>query len=197
MGRMTAWHLAGALLVGGAALGSPASAQTPDTLVTPGPGYAAGGFHRWLFGSHYRDLWTTPVRVPVLDLRSVRRRTPADGARRRQADASRCDSRAPTAAGTSSARSTRILRRCCPSSSGGRWRSASSRIRSAPAHPGAPLVVSPILDAAGVLHSEPRLVFLPDDPALGEFRADFGGLLGTIEERPTDAGPASPAPARS
>ena len=42
-------------------------------------------------------------------------------------------------------------------------------------HPAAPLVVSPILDAAGVLHSEPRLVLLPDDPALGQFRAEFGG----------------------
>ena len=50
-------------------------------------------------------------------------------------------------------------------------------------------MVSPILAAAGVLHSEPRLVVMPDSPALGEFRAEFGGLLGTIEERPTDEGP--------
>ena len=50
-------------------------------------------------------------------------------------------------------------------------------------------MVSPILDAAGVLHSDPQLVLLPDDPALGEFRADFAGLLGTIEERQTDNGP--------
>ena len=32
-------------------------------------------------------------------------------------------------------------------------------------------------------------MLMPDSPALGEFRADFGGLLGTIEERPTDDGP--------
>ena len=30
---------------------------------------------------------------------------------------------------------------------------------------------------------------MPDDPALGPFRSDFAGLLGTIEERPTDNGP--------
>ncbi len=30
---------------------------------------------------------------------------------------------------------------------------------------------------------------MPDSPALGEYRAEFGGLLGTIEERPTDEGP--------
>src|SRR5437870_273196 len=50
--------------------------------------------------------------------------------------------------------------------------------------PAGPLVVSPLLDAAGVIHSAPRLVELPDAPALGEFRAEFGGMLGMIEERP-------------
>jgi hypothetical protein len=29
-------------------------------------------------------------------------------------------------------------------------------------------------------------VKLADDPALGEFRKEFGGVLGTIEERPRD-----------
>jgi hypothetical protein len=38
--------------------------------------------------------------------------------------------------------------------------------------------------AAGVLHTTPRYVFMPDDPALGEFRATFGGRPGTIEEYP-------------
>jgi len=30
--------------------------------------YDAGGLHRWLLGSEYRDLWTTPLAVEVLDL---------------------------------------------------------------------------------------------------------------------------------
>jgi hypothetical protein len=188
MGRMTAWHLAGALLTSGAALGSPAGAQTPDTLVTPGAGYAAGGFHRWLFGSHYRDLWTTPVRVPVLDLHQF-----AGGL-------------SPTERG--GGKQTKSLR--FEGADGRRYQFRSLNKDPSPllpeplrrtvarsifqdqisaGHPGAPLVVSPILEAAGVLHSEPRLVFLPDDPALGQFRADFGGMLGTIEERPTDDGP--------
>jgi hypothetical protein len=52
-------------------------------------------------------------------------------------------------------------------------------------HPVAPLVVDPLLRATGVLSAEPRLVVLPkDDPRLGEFRAEFGGLLGFLEERP-------------
>ena len=38
------------------------------------------------------------------------------------------------------------------------------------AHPYGALVAAPILEAAGVLHVEPQLRLMPDDPALGEFR---------------------------
>ena len=49
------------------------------------------------------------------------------------------------------------------------------------------VAVGPILDAAGVLNAKPILVQLADDPALGEYRAEFAGMVGTIEERPTDS----------
>jgi hypothetical protein len=49
------------------------------------------------------------------------------------------------------------------------------------------LVVDPLLGAAGVLHAEPRLVVLPDHPRLGEFRSEFRGAIGWLEERPDEA----------
>jgi hypothetical protein len=58
-------------------------------------------------------------------------------------------------------------------------------------HPVGMLLVPPILEAAGVLHSSPRVVILPkNDSRLGEFADEFGGMLGTIEERPTEEGSA-------
>ena len=36
--------------------------------VVPGAGYNASWLHTLLLGSNWRDLWTTPIRVPVLDL---------------------------------------------------------------------------------------------------------------------------------
>ena len=187
MGRMTAWHRAAAFLAL-AASAPPVAAQTADTVVTPGPGYAAGGFHRWLFGAHYRKLWTTPIRVPVLDLRRFAgglRPTERGGGKQTKslrfegADGREYQFRSidkdPSPNLPESLRHTVAQRIFQDQISAG--------------HPAAPLVVSPILDAAGVLHAEPRLVWLPDDSALGEFRTDFGGLLGTIEERPTDDGP--------
>ncbi len=35
-----------------------------------GERYQAGGLHKFFFGKHYRDEWTTPVNVPYLDLGS-------------------------------------------------------------------------------------------------------------------------------
>jgi hypothetical protein len=160
--------------------GQDAAARGLDTVVTPGARYRAGGLHTLLFGRHYRDLWATPLRVEVLDLERF-----AGGLH-------------PTRRG--GGKQTRSLRFKGGDGREYQFRSLdkdpspllppelrktlAQRIfqdQISAGHPAAPLVVSPILDAAGVLHSEPRLVLLPDDPALGEFRAEFGRMLGTIE----------------
>src|SRR4051794_16440184 len=44
------------------------AADAPVQVVTPGPGYGAGWFARTLLGTQWRDVWTTPIEVPVLDL---------------------------------------------------------------------------------------------------------------------------------
>ena len=42
--------------------------QADSLLVAPGPQYDTGWLHRLFFGDHYRDLWSTPIEAPVLDL---------------------------------------------------------------------------------------------------------------------------------
>src|SRR5437899_1451740 len=44
----------------------------PGATVTVAAGahYRAGGVHRFFLGDDYRDLWTMPIRVEVLDLRA-------------------------------------------------------------------------------------------------------------------------------
>src|SRR5262245_28523089 len=37
-------------------------------IVVPGKEYAAGSLHRLILGTQYRELWATPIEVPVLDL---------------------------------------------------------------------------------------------------------------------------------
>jgi hypothetical protein len=57
------------LLLAGSALMAPigALAQQDSVSVRAGERYAAGGLRRLVLGTGYRDLWTMPVTVPVLD----------------------------------------------------------------------------------------------------------------------------------
>lgn len=53
-------------------------------------------------------------------------------------------------------------------------------------HPYAALVVAPMAEAVGLYHTNPRLVYIPDDPRLGEYRATFSNTLALFEERPDE-----------
>jgi len=173
---------------------SPASAQEVVTeRVVPGARYGAGWLHRFLLGDHYRHLWTTPIEVERLDLhgfaggltpmekgggqqtRSLRFRA-GDG----REFAFRSVDKDPSA----------IL----PPELRGTVAHDVVQDQISAAHPAGALVAPPILAAAGVAHSVPRLVLLPDDSALGEFRAEFGGMLGLLEERPDDDVPGTIVP---
>jgi hypothetical protein len=52
--------------------------------------------------------------------------------------------------------------------------------------PAADLIVTGLARAGGVLSVDQRLVVMPDDPRLGEFREAFAGVLGMFYEFPTD-----------
>ena len=159
--------------------------------VVAGERYDASGLHEFFFGADYRDLWTAPVRVDVLDLqefagglRPVRR---VGGQQTRGLALAGADGRSYTFRGVDKDPSS-IL----PPDLQGTIADQIVQDQIASAHPAAPLAVAPIAEAAGVLHTWPRLVVMPDDPALGEFRADFAGVLGTIEEYPQPASEGGP-----
>ncbi len=181
-------------VVGGAVVPVGLAAQGPvDSLsartvtVAPGAHYRAGGLHRTVFGSKYRDLWAMPIEVAVLDLAStavgltVLRRGGFGQTRSlhfRGGDGRRYLFRSvdkdPSQGLPADLRGTLV-------------ETVVQDMISAQ-HPYAALVVAPLLEAAGVLHVDPRLAVMPDDPRLGEYREEFAGRLGTFEERP-DEGP--------
>lgn len=164
--------------------GRPAPA-TPESVTVVAGDYSAGWFHRLFLGSRYRELWSTPIRVPVLDLdryagglRVLQRGggTQTKSLRLRGADGRQYSFRSvdkdPTAILPDELRETIAGRLVQDQISAG--------------HPAGALVAAPLLAAVGVLHAQPIMVVMPDDPRLGEHRAEFANMLGTIELRPTD-----------
>jgi hypothetical protein len=162
----------------------PAFAET--AVVVAGTHYRAGRLHRFLFGDDYRDLWTMPFEVEVLDLdqfgggltpeRLVGQSQSSGLALRGR------DGRAYTFRGLEKD-ATRGLAPELRQTIAGRI----AQDQTAALHPAAAVVAGPLLDAAGVLHTDAHLVVMPDDARLGEFRSDFAGRLGTIQEFPREA----------
>ena len=152
-------------------------------VITPGEQYKAGWFHQLFFGKHWRDVWTTPVKVKVLNLNTF-----AYGL---------------TPIKKGGGFQTKSLR--FKGNDGNIWKFRSinkdpSKIlpedlrnslvedviqdQISSSNPYAALVAVPIISAVGILQAKPYLVYLPDDPKLDKFRKDFGGLLGMIERHP-------------
>ena len=153
--------------------------------IIPGERYSAGWFYELFFGKHWRDVWTTPVTVPVLDLNTF------DGGL--------------TPIKKGGGFQTKSLR--FKSNKGLIWKFRSvdkdpSKIlppslqetiaddivqdQISTSNPMAPMIVVPMLEAVEVLEAKPQLVFLPDDEKLGEYREEFGGILGFIEVHPDE-----------
>ena len=153
--------------------------------VIPGQEYQAGWLHRVFFGDHYRDLWTSAVKVKVLDMKHF-----AGGL-------------TPVEAGGGF--QTKSLRFAGADGKLYKFRSVNKDPKAilpvelqktfaadvaqdhiSTSNPAGALIVDELSGATGVPRLHPQLVLLPDDPQLGEFRASFGGLLGIFETYPDD-----------
>lgn len=199
--RSTRW-MAPLLGLSLAATASDAPAQAPrirpaprvgtdSVLIAADSSHAAGSMFQTFFGRHYRDLWTAPIRVAVLDLDRF------DGGLK-----------ATEEGGGKQTSSLRL-----ESKNGREWvfRSVDKDARAilpeklresflvgvvndqtSHAHPGGALMIPSFATALGVLHATPQLAVMPDDPALGEFREKYAGMLGQIEVLPKDGPDGTP-----
>ena len=161
---------------------SPKVAPAESVTVTAGTRYEAGALHRFLFGGAYRDVWLTPIRVPVLDLHSFA------GGLRPEKEGGGQQTKSLHLVGADGInyvfRSVDKDHVVVPE----RWRGTVVQSLAldgvSNSYPAASLVAARILDAAGVLHVTPTYYVMPDDPALGKFRSTFAGRLGGLEVDP-------------
>src|SRR5262249_10180771 len=163
---------------------SPApAASVRKVRVALGPEYGASGLHRFVFGPNYRRLWTTPIDVEVLDVKhlagGLRAEKKGGGKQTKSLRFEGEDGREfkvrsvdkdPERALPPEYRDTFV-----------KW-VAQDQISAA--LPAGPMVVDRLMQALGLLYVPHEFVVIPDDPALGEFRKDFAGMVGILEEVP-------------
>ena len=139
----------------------------------------------WLLGRNYRPEWTEEIKVPVFDLakekgglRIIKKGGGAQTYSLRLEDASgkqwvlRSIRKYPEKAIVNALRGTVY--------------SDILKDQVSASHPYGAFVVPEMAEAIGVYHTNPRIVYLPDDPRLGVFRDQLGGGLYLFEERPDD-----------
>lgn len=161
------------------------SGEEKYEIVIVGSEYKASSFARFFTGDHYRDLWITPIKVPVLDLNNF-----AGGL-------------TPTKRG--GGLQTFSLHFIGENGKKYKFRSIDKDVaRSLPpdfkesivadamqdqvsvTNPVSAVVVAPLMDAVNILNAKPLIFLMPDDERLAEYRSDFKNLPGTIEENPDD-----------
>ena len=161
-----------------------------SVTIAASPRYASNSFKEFFLGRTYRDLWTTPVRVPVLDLDHY-----AGGLKplKEGGGNQTKNLRLGTPIGTEYVfRPVDKANATPPERLRGTAIAKIFRDQVSGLFPAAGTIIAPIAEAAGVLHTTPAFTMLPTDSSLGKYRKDFVGLLGTLEEYPhkPDEGPA-------
>jgi hypothetical protein len=149
--------------------------------------YGAGRVRRFLLGGGYRKLWSAPIRVPVVDLARF-----AGGLKAVERSGSRQTSGLKLVAADGRKFRFRSIdkdpSRNVPDSLLTPTVGALLDDQNSALHPAAAVTAAALATAAGIAHTAPVMVVLPDDPRLGEFREEFAGVLGTLEVYP-DEGP--------
>lgn len=169
-----------------------ASAQADTVTVRASARYEVDVIEERLLGRGYRDLWSAPMRVEVLDLDrfagGLEPLRAGGGHQTRTLHLTGADGRRYIFRSMEKDVERVLPVELAETPLGNLMQDHMSAL-----HPTGALAVPPLLRAAGVLHVQPRLAVMPDHPRLGEHREEFAGMLGTIEERPdeADGGPAA------
>ncbi len=167
--------------------GSPAvpvvSYEGQTQVVVPEPGYAAGKFKRTIFGDLNRDLWTTPIEVPYLDIHTVHGGlSPIKQGGGMQSVSLRMKG------GDGHQYVLRKIRKDATLLVDKNLRQTAAKTivydEIAGSHPYASIVIPSLAKSIGIYSTDPSLVFVPDDLILGDFQDIFGGSFCLIEERP-------------
>src|SRR5579863_526450 len=163
----------------------PPPGDRPESVsVVPGPQYRATAPRKWFVGDRYRAVWTTPIRVPVLDLEryagGLTPIYPGGGLETTSLHMHGAD-------GIEYVLRSVDKRQVVPQELQGTILQDVAQDETSAGFPTGALVVAPLLTAAGVLHVAGSLVVIPDDPRLGAYREEFAGMLAEMEPRPRTA----------
>ncbi|MEP7170151.1 MAG: hypothetical protein ABI855_12330, partial [Bacteroidota bacterium] len=151
-------------------------------VIAANESFKAGKLTRFFLGQHYRNAWTTPVKMPVIDLnteqggleiirkgggfqtKSLRLKNPKG-----DEFSLRSVNKYPEKLLGDIMKNTLIA--------------DIEKDQTTTTNPYSPYVVADLCEAIGILHSNPKMVYIPNDLKLHEYRKDFANTLALFEQR--------------
>lgn len=143
--------------------------------------YKSNTFKRIFVGEHYRKSWRAPVTVPVIDIWNMGLIPYKTGGNMQSIVLHLHDQKGKKY----------VLRSVQKNHS----KTVPEGLRNtfvvdivqdqvSSMHPYGAFVVPILAEAAGIFHTNPRLVYIPDDPRLGQYQKVYGGMLALFEQKP-------------
>ena len=147
--------------------------------------YQAGRTKSWLLGNHYRREWTTPVRMPYLDVRAehgglVPYRL--GGGRQTVSLRLRNEEGREYSLRSADKNPAKVL----PPNLRETFAGDLLQDQISAQHPYGALAIPVLAQAAGVYHVNPKLVYVPNQPGLGKYTPTFRNRVAFLEENPDE-----------
>ena len=162
-------------------------AQTDSMTVAGNSSFKTTGGKKFWMGSNYRTEWKTPITVPVINLSTEKGGlTPVKRGGGKQTKSLRLEDPAGRQYSFRSIQKF-ITGKTLPLDLQSEAAEDLVADGVSASYPYAALSVIPLAKAAGVPSLDVKVVYIPDDPKLGEFREDFKNLPAYFEDRLPDS----------
>ena len=171
----------------------PATGNKRTVIISANTEYdKAGKLKRFYFGDHYRKEWATPVEIEILDLDSIggglKPVRIGGGQQTKSLRLQGNDGKEYVLRSVNKDPSKAIPRELV-----GTFADDIVQDQISSSNPYAPLAVAELAEAAGIFHTQPRLVYVPSSLLSQEFSKDFANTVCLLEERPVSSQQGNPA----
>jgi len=151
--------------------------------IAAGPQYNTSKAQQWRWGKHYRKEWATPVSFKVVMLDTLAGGlTPYDEGGGRQSRSLRLRDANGREYVLRSIDKT--YSRSLPEIVRGTFIEHIANDQVSWAHPYAAVTITPMAEAAKILHTDPQIFYVPKQQQLGKFSDEYGDKLYLFEQRP-------------
>jgi hypothetical protein len=154
--------------------------QDSFMVMSAGSNYSAGKIKSVVWGTHYREVWQTPVRLPYLDMsKDIGGLTPLKRGGGKQTTALRLKAKDGNQYTLRSVNKDPAA--ILPEAFRKTFAADVVQDQISSSHPYGAMAIPRMAGAVGLYHTTPKLVYVPHTPLLGPYLKDIGGTMAMLE----------------